>query len=346
MSKFYTPMNPTYIPQPPAPIPIPRSQLPSQPQQTPYTTALANQTAGPSIGANAALLLANLTTIPGFLSEAAIQEARLEYSKKQSITPFTAPVLSSYSHEHAPNLVSQPFQSHPTQYHQVPVQGYHSDAPLPHPDSNPQTASSANTSSDRNASIGVLLKELQQSESPSSSKPLAAPTSSLPTTMPAPAPSLPKPLPEPQTPEDYSSGKITPQLLKRLAAISENDAQQGGTLLNEIKRLKERQLKTERSLFESRQAVLARQKQELVKLQASEIMGVDITSQLRKIKAEHHAELKQFDKNVIRQMDREIANAQGGLAKAGVPMMLQTQDPVMIAAQIKVLRLLEDMLQT
>ncbi|KAG0328180.1 hypothetical protein BGZ99_006050 [Dissophora globulifera] len=88
------------------------------------------------------------------------------------------------------------------------------------------------------------------------------------------------------------------------------------------------------------------QKKDLVKLQANEIMGMDISSDRRKIKAAHMQKLKEFDKGVILEMDKEIAAVQASLAKTGIPMMHVTQEPAMIVSQIKVLRLLEDMLQT
>lgn len=43
--------------------------------------------------------------------------------------------------------------------------------------------------------------------------------------------------------DDFSSGKITPQLLKKLAALAELDGQNGSSLLNEIKRLRSRQVR-------------------------------------------------------------------------------------------------------
>lgn len=131
-----------------------------------------------------------------------------------------------------------------------------------------------------------------------------------------------------------------------MVAIAEADSQGGGILLNEIKRLRERQMKMERSLFEDRQAIIAKHKKDLVKLQASEIMGMDVTKQMKQIKAEHGQELKKFDKHVIRTLDKEIRNVQETLSKAGVPVMSSTTDPAMVASQIKVLRLLEETLQT
>lgn len=73
---------------------------------------------------------------------------------------------------------------------------------------------------------------------------------------------------------------------------------------------------------------------------------MDVTKQMKQAKADHGQELKKFDKHVIRTLDKEIKTAQEALSKVGVPMMSRTDDPAMIASQIKVLRLLEDMLQT
>ncbi|KAF9563030.1 hypothetical protein EC968_005023 [Mortierella alpina] len=197
---------------------------------------------------------------------------------------------------------------------------------------------------DSSPSIEALLKELKQAGDP---------TMSLPSTYSSPHAVQPYPVLPTSTPptglpvtEDFSNGKITPQLLKRLAAIAEADAQGGGTLLNEIKRLHERQINMEKSLFEDRQAVLEKHKKSLVQLQASEIMGVNIAAQMQKTKSAHKEELKQFDKHVIRRMDKEITAVQESLSRAGVPTMSLTQDPIRIAAQIRVLRLLEDMLQS
>jgi hypothetical protein len=78
----------------------------------------------------------------------------------------------------------------------------------------------------------------------------------------------------------------------------------------------------------------------------SEIMGMDVTKQMKQTKGDHGQELKKFDKHVIRTLDKEIRTAQEALSKIGVPTMSCTDDPTMIASQIKVLRLLEDLLHT
>ncbi|KAI8605608.1 hypothetical protein EDD21DRAFT_440195 [Dissophora ornata] len=341
MSKFYTPMNPNYTSQQQhqqsassSPPPLLHNQTVPRPPPIQATgdVYVSTSASGPSIGANAALLLANLTTIPGFLSETAIQEARREYSQRQSVAPFTAPIPIPDT----PATASAPHVYQP-----------------PHLFTHPPSTSAISASTDPGASIGALLKELQQSR-PSSS-PLA-PRSHLPTapetpiapqeSLPPSTPHVPQPSSQPRVLEDYSNGKITPQLLKRLATIAEMDAQGGGTLLTEISSLREKQISTERRLYEDRQALLAAQKKDLVKLQASEIMGMNVTSEIRKTKANHSQQLKQFDKNVIYEMDKMIALVQESLAKVGVPMMNTTQDPAMIESQIKVLRLLDDMLQT
>ncbi|KAF9956258.1 hypothetical protein BGZ72_002877 [Mortierella alpina] len=248
-----------------------------------------------------------MAAFPGYLSDTAILEARQEYARNQ------------HGHQHPVSQMSQ---------------GYY----------NPGVANGAN---DASPSIEALLKELKQAGDPATSLSSSSSTyssASVTSSHPVPTPSTPKTA-HPAT-EDYSSGKITPQLLKRLAAIAEADAQEGGTLLGEIKRLQERQMSMERSLFEDRQAVLEKHKKSLIQLQASEIMGVNITAQMQKTKNAHREELKQFDKHVIRRMDKEITAVQESLSRAGVPTMSLTQDPIRIAAQIRVLRLLEDMLQS
>jgi hypothetical protein len=81
-------------------------------------------------------------------------------------------------------------------------------------------------------------------------------------------------------------------------------------------------------------------------LQQSEIMGVNVENEMQRTKSVHREELKRFDQRVVRAMDKEITLVQESLAQAGVPLMFSTQDPGKIASQIRVLRLLEDMLQT
>ncbi|KAF9200126.1 hypothetical protein BGZ49_009663 [Haplosporangium sp. Z 27] len=297
-------MNPTFVSEP-------------TPQPPPVNHSTPVPASAPSLGAGAALLLANLTTIPGFLSDAVIQEARQEYSNQQQQQQQQHP--PTFTHNY--NSEMQPaFYSHSTPTN--------------------------DNLEDSNAKIGSLLMELQGTGQPAqSSWSHSANLSTPPSTTPPPA-QPPHQTPEPLVPEDYSNGKITPQLLKRLASIAESDAQQGGTLLKEIKALRERQIKTERSLFEKREAILAKHKRDLVKLQANEIMGVNVTGQMQQIKTAHTEELKQFDMNVVYELDKEITTVQRSLSKSGVPMMSCTSDPKMINAQIRVLRLLEDMLQS
>ncbi|KAG0197880.1 hypothetical protein BGX28_008626, partial [Mortierella sp. GBA30] len=74
--------------------------------------------------------------------------------------------------------------------------------------------------------------------------------------------------------------------------------------------------KTERSLYDDRQAILEKHKKALIQLQASEIMGVNIAAPMQVTKNAHVEELKQFDKHVIRRMDKEIAVVQDSLSKA------------------------------
>ncbi|KAF9083247.1 hypothetical protein BGX29_001997 [Mortierella sp. GBA35] len=128
--------------------------------------------------------------------------------------------------------------------------------------------------------------------------------------------------------------------------MAETDGQSGSSLLGEIKRLRSRQTKAERTLSEDREELLAKHKRELVKLQASEIMGINVDTEMQRTKTAHREELKRFDQRVVRAMDKEITIVQESLAQAGVPLMSATQDPTKIASQIRVLRLLEDMLQS
>lgn len=72
-------------------------------------------------------------------------------------------------------------------------------------------------------------------------------------------------------------------------------------------------------------------------------MGVDVTQQTRQIKVAQREELNRFDQTVVRAMDAEIVHVQDTLTVFGVPMMTRSQDPALIASQIRVLRLLEDM---
>lgn len=74
-------------------------------------------------------------------------------------------------------------------------------------------------------------------------------------------------------------------------------------------------------------------------------MGVDVTKQTRLVKATHRDELNRFDQSVVQAMDAEIVHVQDSLAFFGVPMMARSQDPTMIVSQIRVLRLLEEMVQ-
>lgn len=73
-------------------------------------------------------------------------------------------------------------------------------------------------------------------------------------------------------------------------------------------------------------------------------MGVNVESEIQRTKSAHHEALKRVDQKVVRAMDKEITLVQESLEQAGVPLMSSTQDPGKITTQIRVLRLLEDML--
>ncbi|CAO3565611.1 unnamed protein product [Mortierella alpina] len=310
MSRFYTPMNPGVIPvpRPASPPPIPATSHTTQNQQLPLSAS------GPASWSQ------GMDTTPAQTLGANAASLLANLAAFPGYLSNTA--IQEARQEYARN---QPG-------HQQSIvrisQGYHDPG----------------VATDATPSIEALLKELQQAGDPATS--LSSTYSSSPVAPPYPVHSPPMPLAAPPVVEDFSNGKITPQLLKRLAAIAEADAQEGGTLLDEIKRLQERQIKMEKSLFEDRQAVLEKHKKALIQLQASEIIGVNITAQMQKTKNAHKEELKQFDKHVIRRMDKEITAVQESLSRAGVPTMSLTQDPIRIAAQIRVLRLLEDMLQS
>ncbi|KAF9137950.1 hypothetical protein BGX30_009749 [Mortierella sp. GBA39] len=323
MAKFYQPMNAPFVPAtptPPTPPPPPQHQLTPMPTVTPLG------------------------------------------SHGQWQQQFSQP--GSPSNQAQP----QPYFA-PTQYEPSQSQGYPQD--FSHAQPGIQQPHDYRISSDPNAAIGALLKELQHTG--------GAPPSSVSTSSTYPSySSIPPPIPQQPVPQsdvqpqsqtsqtgfgyqppsasssvqqppqekvdDFSSGKITPQLLKKLAGLAELDGQNGFSLLNEIKRLRSRQTKTERALHEDREELLNKHKRDLVKLQASEIMGVNVDSEMQRKKYAHHEELKRFDQRVVRAMDKEITLVQESLELAGVPLMSSTQDPGKIATQIRVLRLLEDML--
>ncbi|KAF8946218.1 hypothetical protein BGZ47_001040 [Haplosporangium gracile] len=301
------------------------------------------------------------------------QQQQQPYHQQQQTSqwqqPFSQPGPSSTQ------LQPQPYFT-PTHYQQSQSQGY--SQALAQAEPGILQSHDYRIPNNSNAAIGALLKELQQAGGiPSSSVPIAASTPStypsyvsIPPPQPQPpvlppgipsqsqslqaglghqpplaSPFIQQPPPEERA-EDFSSGKITPQLLKKLAALAESDCQNGSFLLNEIKRLRSRQTKTERSLYEDREELLNKHKRDLVKLQASEIMGVNVENEMQQTKSAHHEELNRFDQRVVRAMDKEITLVQESLARAGVPLMSVTQNVNKIAVQIRVLRLLEDMLQT
>ncbi|KAG9065154.1 hypothetical protein KI688_002476 [Linnemannia hyalina] len=347
------------------------------------------------IGASAAQLLANLATTPGYISD----EAILEYSRQQQQQKLQQqhqqqqhhqqhhqqPYHQQWQQQHTsqwqqpfsqpgpPSNQAQP-QTYfaPTQYEQSQSQGYPQD--FSHAQPGIQQPHDYRISSDPNAAIGALLKELQHTGGAPSSSASTSSTYPSYSSIPPPIPQQPVPQhdvqpqsqtsqagfgyqppsasssvqqpPQEEKADDFSSGKITPQLLKKLAGLAELDGHNGFSLLNEIKRLRTRQTKTERALHEDREELLNKHKRDLVKLQASEIMGVNVDSEMQRKKSAHHEELKRFDQRVVRAMDKEITLVQESLELAGVPLMSSTQDPGKIATQIRVLRLLEDMLQT
>ncbi|KAK3846943.1 MAG: hypothetical protein J3R72DRAFT_471240 [Linnemannia gamsii] len=418
MARFYQPMNAPFVPPTPQPPPPPSPQQQQQQQQVPMHPAapIGNQGFTPTysqgLGPSAAQFLANLATTPGYISD----EAILEYSRQHQQQKQQQHQQHQHLYQQHQHLYQQqPLHQHEQQQQQHQQQqsshwqqpfsqpGYTPNQPPPpqsfftptqsqppqtqgysqgfsHTQTDHQQLNDYRTSSNPNAAIGALLKELQQTGGgPSSSSLTSSSTSTYPSYPSIPLPQLNPPIPPaissqsqaaqersnpPFSPassstsqhplptqdqkkqDDFSSGKITPQLLKKLAALAESDGQSGSTLLSEIKRLRSRQTKTERSLFEDREELLAKQKRNIVKLQASEIMGVNVENEMQRTKSAHREELKRFDQGVVRAMDKEITLVQESLAQAGVPLMTLTQDPDKIASQIRVLRLLEDMLQS
>ncbi|KAF9929930.1 hypothetical protein FBU30_001089 [Linnemannia zychae] len=349
MAKFYQPMNTPFVPMP----------APQQQQiYAPTVSSLGPHGYTPSLQGSAPTnvqLLANLASIPGYISDEAIRaysqqnQQKLPQQQQQHFIQQPNPWQQSFSRPGPPSDQTQfspQFASN--QAYQPPMPGYAQDAIYPQPFEQP--SNNYGTLNDPNAAIGALLKELKQTEEgiPSSSEQTATQTSTSyylysPTSTSQPrqeaTPSIPPQsqtvhpttenqtsssspsssslsitsqtaLIQDQTIEDFSSGKITPQLLKKLAAMVEADSHNGSALLNEIKRLRSRQ------------------------------------NEMRQIKSVHREELKKFDQRVVRAMDKEITLVQESLAQAGVPLMKSTQDPSLIASQIRVLRLLEDMLQT
>ncbi|KAG0298624.1 hypothetical protein BGZ96_009698 [Linnemannia gamsii] len=313
-----------------------------------------------------------MATTPGYISDEAIMEYSRQH-QQQNTSEWQQPFSQSGPPSNQPQL--QPYFA-PTQYQQFQTQGYSQDYARAQPSI--QQSHDSRISSDPNAAIGALMNELQQTGVISSSP--ASIASSTQSTYP-PYASIPPPQPQPpapqrgippqsqssqsssgcqshsasssiqqpsqeQTVDDFSSGKITPQLLKKLAALAESDGQSGSSLLDEINRLRSRQTKTERSLYEDREELLNKHKRDFVKLQASEIMGINVENDMQRTKSAHREELKRFDQRVVRAMDKEITLVQESLAQAGVPLMSSTLDPGKIVSQIRVLRLLEDMLQT
>jgi hypothetical protein len=274
MAKFYQPMNAPFVPPtptpPPPPLPPQQQQQYQQQASIPITTSVGDhqgyapmQTLG--IGANAAQLLANLATTPGYISD----EAILEYSRRHQ-QQHTSQWQQPFSQSEPPSNQPQPYLA-PTQYQQFQTQGYSQDFNRVQPSI--QQSHDSRVSNDPNAAIGALLNELQQTGATAS---IATSTPSYPLYASIPPPqSQPQPLvPPPDIPsqsqsiqsdsehrspcassaiqqpsqeqsgDDFSSGKITPQLLKKLAALAESDVQSGSTLLNEIKRLRSRQVST------------------------------------------------------------------------------------------------------
>ncbi|KAG0087300.1 hypothetical protein BGZ92_007436 [Podila epicladia] len=246
--------------------------------------------------------------MPGFLSETAIQEARQQYGSIQQQPGYQAPY-------HTPSSAKQ---QHQLSYQSLPPQHYQSDLVQNISGSNHTYTQPPSSAASAEASISDLLNELNNMDPAQggSSKPTPSCSYHAPTT-----PNLPS---IPTQKEDFSNGKITPQLLKRLAALAEKDTNEGGKLWAELIRLKEQQQAMERKL---------------------EIMGVDVREKTQQKKQQHRQELQQFDKNVVWEMDRLVQATQASLAQAQIPMLCTTTDPAMISSQIKVIRLLEEMFQ-
>ncbi|KAG0249445.1 hypothetical protein DFQ27_000138, partial [Actinomortierella ambigua] len=138
------------------------------------------------------------------------------------------------------------------------------------------------------------------------------------------------------------NGMMTSKLIKRLADIVESS--QGAALKSKLTILQKKQNDKERSLFNQRNEVTRRHATELNSLQAKEIMGINVTMERNTTKRRHGKELRQFDKGVMAEMDDLMFEQQQMLREAGIPMMHPSRDPVEIGVQVKIVRLLEDML--
>ncbi|KAF9423915.1 hypothetical protein BGZ94_008147 [Podila epigama] len=345
MSQFYTPLNPSTFTTAETQKPVETLVSAAQPTPTTVTT--------PSIGANAALLVANLATMPGFLSETAIQEARQQYRVQPQLQTTEQPLYGVQSVDNSSSHSNLTRTSLQPSYQPLSVQSHYHDQQINN-DYSPSYAQSKPMDATADASLSNLLDELKSTVS---SKPYSyetATTQSTAGSLPSysydasPQPSLVEPdtaMTTQPVNEDYSNGKITPQLLKKLASLAEEDANNGGKLWAEINRLKELQIATEKRLYEERQALQSQHAKDLVKLQASEIMGVDVRDKIQQTKQEHRQELRRFDRNVVYEMDKVVQDTQVSLSQAHIPMFYTTTDPTMIASQIKVIRLLEDMFQ-
>jgi len=153
--------------------------------------------------------LAQLALIPGFISDSAIRAARQEYDAAQRLQ-------RGFGSGASENEIQN-----------VHLPSYSQNTSLEHMCSNPSS------------SITDLLRQLRETETTSSIAPLAAPTTSWPSAY----SSSQAPQPLLSASEDYSNGKVTPQLLKRLADLAEKDTREGRPLFSEIQRLRERQVR-------------------------------------------------------------------------------------------------------
>ncbi|KAG0227561.1 hypothetical protein BGW42_002831 [Actinomortierella wolfii] len=385
MAKFYMPMNPGANPSPPVPPPQQQQPLQQQHQYSPLTHAsvppvptappTTEAGSGPSLGPDAALLVARLAATPGFLTASAIAEARQEI---MAATTTTAPVQQQSSYGvTGSDTVGMYGSAYPlsSQIHPGGNGAQSSSTWTPSP-YYPQQSLGGVQSTSLFANQGSMQDNSQQYQQQSfyqhqqpqyqqhqlqhqyqqqyprhqpeqqyqkleqQTPPPPPPQQQQQTTASAPEESIMRDTNS--TAEYVKNGKMTSKLIKRLADMAESS--ESTMLKNQLAMLQKKQNEKERDLFNRRKELTSRHAKELNSQQAKEIMGINVTAERGTMKKRHAQELMQFDKNVGLEMDEVVAEQQRVMAQSGVPMMHPTCDPAEIGVQVKILRLLEDML--
>ncbi|RUS23789.1 DiGeorge syndrome critical region 6 protein-domain-containing protein [Jimgerdemannia flammicorona] len=117
-----------------------------------------------------------------------------------------------------------------------------------------------------------------------------------------------------------------------------------GRVFDVVRGLKRAQASRENQLFADRQVLVERHEAERDHLLARELIGLVSVSDVETFENKASNELRTMDERVVAEIDREVSKQQISLAKLGIPSFAVTSDPDILKMQMKVLKILVEMI--